>query len=82
MQALDPILIETYKINLVLWDFQWSGLSGLQVLDSSRDQGEAISFQVGAGDVVGNKLFQVGQLLSDSRVNIDCHLRPKNTARC
>lgn len=35
-------------------------LPTLQVLESSRDAGEPLSFEIGAGEVMGNPLFQVG----------------------
>lgn len=33
----------------------------LQVLESSYEANEPLCFEVGAGDMMGNKLFQVGQ---------------------
>jgi hypothetical protein len=32
----------------------------LQVLESSRDVEEPLTFEVGAGEMMGNRLFQVG----------------------
>jgi hypothetical protein len=32
----------------------------VQVLESSREAGEPLSFEIGAGDITGNPLFQVG----------------------
>lgn len=34
-------------------------VGGTQVLESSREAGEPLSFEIGAGEIMGNPLYQV-----------------------
>jgi hypothetical protein len=52
-QAFDAAVWLLLSCTLSDWVF-------IQVLESSREAGEPLSFEIGAGDITGNPLFQVG----------------------